>query len=345
MISRSSKTLKFGARFLGFDARAAELIEYGKLAEKYGFDFCWYPHDTFMRNTWVLLSALAVETNKIELGTVGTNPYTTDPSEIATFLATLDELSKGRAVLGLGLHTIDMIGWVGIEARDPIARTREAVQLIRNCFDSLQEKISEPFHGKEFNWGSEAYLRFKPYRPRPPIYIAGFGKSFNELSGEIGDGSLPMVTPPESASYMVEPIIEGCRKARRDIHEIDIAGCAWISISKDDPRSAKEKLKQIISYFGPYLEEGALNTVGLHQNDFEAIRKEIMRGRYDLANSLVTEEMLRLGITGTPSECIERIATLRKAGITQVSLGGPWGPDVTESIRIVGEEIIPVLRS
>ncbi len=72
--------MKFGARFLGLDTGAEELIEYGKLSEKYNFDYCWFPHDTFMRNSWVLLSALARETTKIKLATVGTNPYTTDPS-------------------------------------------------------------------------------------------------------------------------------------------------------------------------------------------------------------------------------------------------------------------------
>gem|GEM_PF-2500368 len=66
--------MEFGARFIGwFDIDAIDQIEFGKLAEKYGFNCCWFPHDTFMRNTWVLTSALAMETRKIKLASVGTN--------------------------------------------------------------------------------------------------------------------------------------------------------------------------------------------------------------------------------------------------------------------------------
>jgi hypothetical protein len=100
----------------------------------------------------------------------------------------------------------------------------------------------------------------------------------------------------------------------------------------------------MISYFGPYLEEEALKTIGLSLEDFAPIRREIDRGRYDLAKDLVTDKMLQLGITGTVSECIERIAMIKKMGINQVSLGGPWGPDIPEAIRIVGQEIIPAIN-
>jgi 5,10-methylenetetrahydromethanopterin reductase len=337
--------MEFGARFIGwFEIGANRQIEFGKLAEKYGFDYCWFPHDTFMRNTWVLTSALAVQTTKIKIASVGTNPFTFDPCEIATFIATLDELSNGRAVLGLGLHTTDMIGWVGIEAKDPIARTREAVHLIRETLKSSPETKMLPFTGKEFHWSDQAYLRFKPLRNKIPIHIAAFGKEYLELSGEMGDGSLPMITPPESSSYMVDAIRKGCIKANRDPKEVNIVGFAWISISKDNPEKAKQYLKQIISYFGPYLEEEALQSIGLSSSDFSPIRREINRGRYDLAKALVTDDMLQLGISGTVSACIERIAKTEKMGINQISLGGPWGPDISEAIKIVGEQIIPSIN-
>ncbi|MDG6908324.1 MAG: LLM class flavin-dependent oxidoreductase [Nitrososphaerota archaeon] len=341
----SFRIMEFGARFLGwFDIGADSQLEYGRLAEKHGFDYCWFPHDTFMRNTWVLTSALAVQTKKIKIGSVGTNPYTNDPCEIATYVATLDEISHGRAVLGLGLHTTDMVGWVGIRAQDPVARTKEAVKLIRDTLRTFPKGKAEPFHGKEFEWSDQAYLRFKPFREDPPIYVAAFGKDYLELSGEIGDGSLPMITPPESSTYMVDSIRAGCRKKGRDPKEVSIAGFAWISISKEDPKKAAQCLKPVIAYFGPYLEDEALASVGLSSSDFKEIRREIDRGRYDVAKDLVTDSMLSLGITGTVEECIERIKLVEKAGVDQISLGGPWGPNISEAIEIVGERIIPAFR-
>jgi 5,10-methylenetetrahydromethanopterin reductase len=338
--------LEFGARFIGWFnvVNALNQVEFGTLAERHGFDYCWFPHDTFMRNTWVLTSALAVRTNRIKLATVGTNPYTFDPCEIATYVATLDEISHGRAVLGLGLHTTDMLAWVGIDAKNALTRTREAVQLVRQTLKTAPEKKPEPFNGTEFHWNDQAYLRFEPVRSNVPIFVAAYGRDYLELSGEIGDGSLPMITPPESSSLMVNSILKGCERAHRGPSEMNIVGFAWISISKSDPKKARELLKPIISYFGPYLEEEALATVGLSLDDFASIRKELDRGRYDLAKDLVTDEMLQLGITGSVSECIERIAKTEKMGINQISLGGPWGPDVPEAIKLVGEEIIPALK-
>jgi 5,10-methylenetetrahydromethanopterin reductase len=337
--------MEFGARFIGwFDIDANDQLKFGQLAENVGFDYCWFPHDTFMRNTWVLTSALATLTSKIKIASVGTNPYTFDPCEIATYIATLDEISHGRAVLGIGLHTTDMLTWVGINAMDPITRIREAVQLIRSTLKTSPDKKPNQFIGKDFHWTNQAYLRFKPLRKEIPIHIAAYGRDFLELSGEIGDGSLPMITPPESAKYMVDVIQSGCKKANRDPNQVKIVGFAWISISKSDPNKARELLKSMIAYFGPYLEEEALSTVGLSLNDFVQIRKELDRARYDIAKDLVTDEMLQLGITGTVSECIEKIAMVQKMGIDQISLGGPWGPDIPESIKIVGEEIIPGIR-
>ena len=78
-----------------------------------------------MRNTWVLTSAAAVQTRRVQLGGVGINPYTNDPCEIATYAATLDELSSGRCIIGLGMHTADMVQWTGIDVSDHVRRTRE----------------------------------------------------------------------------------------------------------------------------------------------------------------------------------------------------------------------------
>ena len=140
--------MKFGSRFLGWHD-ANEQLAWGILSEECGFDFCWFSHDTFLRSSWPIVCAAASHTQKIKLP-IYTSPYSVAPDEIATLFATLDELSKGRAVLSLGHHTTEMLRWVGIDARDPVTRTREAVQLIRDCFRSYgQEKAS---HSMERNF-------------------------------------------------------------------------------------------------------------------------------------------------------------------------------------------------
>lgn len=331
--------MKFGIRFIGYVGTAREIVHLTVLAEQAGFDFVWFPHDTFMRNTWAMTSAVAEHTTKIKIGSVGTNPYTTNPAEIATYVATLDELSDGRAVLGLGLHGPAMVEWTGIDARNYVIRTREAVEIVRAL---LRGEIVN-YKGEEFEWTDQCYLRFEPIRAEVPIYVCAFGPDYLALSGAIGDGSLPMITPPESAAYMVQAIIAGADGAGRDPAEIDIAGCGWLALSETRV-AATDVLRKMIAYFGPYLETPALETVGLAPGDFQPLKKLIDDGRYEKAASSVTEQMFRLAIAGTPDEVIAQIETVAAMGITQVNLGGPLGPDPAEAIRLMGERVIPYFQ-
>lgn len=332
--------MKFGIRLIDYLGTVRQRVELTALAERAGFEYAWFPHDTFMHNTWVLTSAAAMSTSTIKLGSVGTNPFTTSPAEIATYIASLDELSNGRAVLGLGLHTHEMVGWTGIDASGSIGATREATEIIRML---LRGEVAE-YHGEHFRWTDQCYLRLKPLRPEVPIYICAFGLEYLALSGAIGDGSLPMITPPESAAYMVPAITRGAIDAGRDPHEIDIAGCAWLSLAAD-PSASTEVLRRMVAYFGWALEAPALATIGLSPQDFVPIKARIDAGDYAGAEALVTEAMCQLALAGTPRQVIARIERLAELGITHVNLGGPLGPDPREAIRLMGEQVIPYFRN
>jgi 5,10-methylenetetrahydromethanopterin reductase len=332
--------MKFGIRLIGYLGTIHELVRLAVLAEKAGFDYVWFPHDTFMANTWVITSAVAAHTSRIQIGSVGTNPYTTTPSEVATYIATLDELSHGRAVLGLGLHTEKMVEWTGISASDCMVRTREAVDIIR----ALLRGEVVAYQGEAFHWTGQCYLRFKPYRAAVPIYVCAFGAEYLAMSGAIGDGSLPMITPPESAAYMVKEITAGARAAGRNPADVDIAGCGWLSLAENRGEATKV-LRKMISYFGPYLEAPALATIGLVPEDFRGISELVEAGKYDEAAAQVTDQMTDLAIRGTPQDVIRRIESIAAMGITQVSLGGPLGPDPAAAIRLMGEQVMPYFRS
>jgi 5,10-methylenetetrahydromethanopterin reductase len=310
-------------------------LDWVELADEKGFDYVWFPHDTFCKSTWVMTCAAVQRTRRMKIGSIGTNPYTFNPCEIATYVATLDELSGGRAVLGLGLHTSDMLAWVGIHSKDVVTGTREAVEMVRGL---LRGEVVE-YRGEEFRWTDQAYLRFKPVRPHIPIYGCAYGPEYLAMTGEICDGSLPMVTPPEAAGYMVGAIRKGMDRAGRAVEDVDISGCAWLSLSEDGG-TADAVMRKMVSYFGSYLEEEALGTVGLSVADFDAIKALNEAGRYEEASAAVTPQMLRLGISGTPRQVIERVEELAAAGITQVCLGGPLGPDPRRAIELLGEKVL-----
>jgi 5,10-methylenetetrahydromethanopterin reductase len=338
--ARGSSRLRFSVRLIQHLGSPREIVNLGIIADKAGFDHAWFPSDKFMYNAWSMIAALAENTDNIIVGANGTEPYAISPAEIAVFMATLDHLSQGRVAIGFGMHTEKMVNWLGHDTSDRLQRIREAVELMRRIWRGENAK----FNGEVYHWSDQCYLRFKAFRERIPIYVSGFAHDDLELSGEIGDGSLPMVTPPESASLMIERVLKGVRKAGRNTDEFDVCGCAWFSISANGKNTETESLKDVLAYFGHYLDEEALTTVGLSRAHFSATQRMVDAGDYSGARAAVTPEMMKLAVVGSPKDAIDKIEMLAEAGVTQVSIGGPLGPDPAEAIRLIGEKVIPYFR-
>jgi len=332
--------MRFGIRLIEYLGDTRELLRLAVAAEQAGVDSLWFPHDPFMRNTWVLTSAAAVMTRRVQIGGVGINPYTTDPSEIATYVATLDELAQGRCILGLGLHTDSMVAWTGRDTTHYMAVMRDAVALIRQLLRGENAASDSP----HFPWTDQCYLRFKPRRADVPIYVSSFGDKFHELAGEIGDGCQPMVTPPAGARHTVSAIERGIARSGRPRNQYTISGCGWLSLSADGALAAT-KMRGMIAYFGPYLEEEALAKIGLTCSDFAPIKARTDVGDYAGAQALVTDQMLKLAIVGTPVQVIRQIEDLASAGVDEIGLGGPLGPDPDAAIELLGREVMPYFRA
>ena len=99
-----------------------------------------------------------------------------------------------------------------------------------------------------------------------------------------------------------------------------------------------------MTYYGPHLASEMIEKIGLKTEDFDLIREAYNRREIDKACNLMTDHMADLAIHGTPSECIERIDRLMKMGLRHIRFGPPLGPDPVETIRLLGEEIIPYLK-
>jgi 5,10-methylenetetrahydromethanopterin reductase len=330
--------VKVSVRLVQYLGSPRDVVRLAVEAERAGIDEVWVPHDPFMSSAWTIQTAIAEATERVVVGSLGTNPYTTDPSEIATHLATLDLLSGGRAALGLGLHTTSMVEWLGYDGSDVVERTRAAVAIVRTLLRGGTVTREGPYA-----WGGECALRFEPLRPDPPLHVAGFGSTLLRLAGEIGDGAMPMATPPESVGPLVADVHAGAVAAGRPAEDLEVAACAWLSLSADG-RGVGDPLRPMIATFGPYLEERALATVGLTGDELAPLRRLVDAGRLDQAAAAVTEPMFALALAGTPEEVTRRIAALADTGVTHVSLGGPLGPDPSEAIRLLGERVLRAVR-
>jgi 5,10-methylenetetrahydromethanopterin reductase len=333
---------KFSIR-LNNDLGVSDYVRLARAAESSGFDQFWVSNDLFLKSAPVILAALAVETERLGLGTCILNPYTIDPAEIAMMAATLDELSGNRFHLGIAAGARDFMSWIGIEHRSPLAAVRESVKVIRALL-SGEPGEHVALDGEYLKWSDQSYLRFRASRTTP-IYVGALGPKMLALAGEIGDGVLPLLFPPEHY-FTVKPLLdEGVRARDPSLGDLDFAACIWVSLSSDGD-AARRALAEKIAYYGASLSPLILERLSLTRDDFSAIDHAVHHERdMDKACALVDERMLRIGVTGEPKDLIERLEPLVAAGARHLSFGPPLGPDPLEAIRLLGREVLPYFRS
>jgi 5,10-methylenetetrahydromethanopterin reductase len=325
--------MRFSLR-LNNDLAISEYKALAGAAEAAGFDQLWISNDLFLRSNLVILAALAQSTTRLELGTGILNPYTIHPAEMAMFAATMDELSGNRFNLGLAAGAGEFLKWVGIEQRQPLAATRETIGAIRQLLAGERVALA----GKFLQWTEEAYLRF-PAPRMTPIYVGAMGPKMLALAGEIADGALPLLFPPERYGVVQAQIEVGVATRPSHLPTFDFAACLWVSLAEDRD-AARRVLAQKIAYYGHALHPQIYEALGVSQEEFRPIEQAMMVERdEEKAIRLVDERMLRIGIVGGPQEVIERLEPLVAAGAHHLSFGPPLGPNPLQAVQLLGEVI------
>jgi 5,10-methylenetetrahydromethanopterin reductase len=330
---QSWQTMRFSLR-LNNDLPACEYAILARAAEQAGFDQFWVSNDLFLRASIPILMAVANATQRLEVGTGILNPYTIHPAEIAMLASTMDELTGNRFNLGLAAGAAEFLKWVGIEQTNPLAAVRETVDMVRalQCGETVQ------LSGAFVSTTPEAYLRFQASR-LTPIYIGAMGPKMHRLTGEIADGALPLLFPPEHY-FSVRPLVAG-GEAHRDpqLLPLDFAACVWVSLS-DNLDSARRVLAQKVAYYGHALGPLIWDRLGLERSDFDAIEQAMMVERdEEKAVALVDDRMLQIGIVGDANTVIERLEPLVAEGANHLSFGPPLGPDRLQAIAILSQVI------
>jgi 5,10-methylenetetrahydromethanopterin reductase len=311
--------MRFSIR-LNNDVPVERFVRIASLAEEHGFDQVWVSHDLFWRSAPVLVTAAARATSRIALGVGVFNPVSMHTAEIAMAAATLHEVSEGRALLGIGAGADRFLRWAGLEFEPPVQRTRAAIRELRGLL------AGEAASG----WDPEGHLRTGP--ARVPIYVGAMGPKMLELAGEVADGVLPLLFPPERYAYAARLIETGARRAGRDPAAIDLAACVWCSVDSD-ARRARRALAEKIAYFGASFSADLLERAALKPDDFPP----------GMTADQVTPGMLALGIAGDAGEIAERCRALADAGARHISFGPPLGPDPEQAVAALGRSVLPQL--
>ncbi len=294
-------------------ASGPELAEYGRIAEDAGFDSLWVTERYFHEETFSLLGYLAAVTQRLKLGVGVVNPYTRNPGLLAMATATLDRISGGRFLLGLGRSEREVIqDKMGIPYGKAHPTMVGAVSLLYSLLSGERVTATAgPFK-----------LTNTKLSPAPiqktPIYMAAIGQKGLRLAGAIADGVvLNAYVPTTYVKYAVEEIRQAATQAGRDPSAIDIT-CMLVVRLTDDPHSMYPSLKKRLVRL---LDEAFVGEILLEKGGFDPgilgpLREAYKNKDDEKAVKLVTDEMVdAFYLIGPDDKCKERITAYQAAGV------------------------------
>jgi len=243
--------------------------------------------------------------------------------------ATLDALSNGRFRLGLGVSGPQVSeGWHGVRFGDPVGRTREYVQIVRQAIKRRRVTAG----GDHFTLplpdgpGKALVLALQPVRPEIPIYLAALGPKNLDLTGEIADGWLAIFFDPDSAGSSISRIRESAATAGRDPSTIDICASVPVSVA-DDPRVAADRVRGHASLYSGGMGSAKTNfyqrtsTEMGYGDEANEVQERFMSRDYAGAAAAVPFEFIdRTSLLGNRERIAERLERLTSGGVTSISV-------------------------
>jgi len=320
----------FGIEFVPSDP-VLKIAHYTKLAEQNGFDNVWITDHYNNRDVYTTLALLALNTNRIKLGTGVTNPYTRNIAITASSIGAINEISGGRAVLGIGPGDKATFDAMGIAWEQPLTTIKESVSALRGLLEG--KKLSQDGQRVKIRGAKLAFNAGK-------IYLGAQGPKMLELAGEISDGVLINASHPKDFEFAVKQIAAGAKKAGRDPKSVDVGAYACFSIDKD-ANKAKDAAKIVVAFIVAGSPDEVLQRHSINVDAKANIGAAIGKGDFGTVMKLVTDDMMNaFSICGTPDQCKEKVEALKKIGVTQIVAGSPIGPDKESSIKLIGKNII-----
>jgi alkanesulfonate monooxygenase SsuD/methylene tetrahydromethanopterin reductase-like flavin-dependent oxidoreductase (luciferase family) len=280
----------------------SDLRELANTAEGAGFEAIFSP-EVPPFNALSNAQVFAEATRTINVGTWITNIYMRNAVMAAATSLTIQEITGGRMVLGLGVSHKPVNDRYEIDMGDPV--------------DSMRDYVTQV---KAFLDGSAPQLTLKREQPKVPVYIAGLSKGAATLAGEVADGLMPYMATTDYVSTLREYVAEGAKAAGRDPSEIDIT-LGIPSIVSDDLELAQ---KAGIRGFSPYLNFPFYQRLMINNGYGDAIDK--IRAGEKPADVFTTEMLDSVALVGPADRCRAKLEEYRDSGVDlPIIVPGPAG--------------------
>lgn len=311
-----------------------------RAADRLGYDTLWVA-ESYGWDAFTILTDIACHTERIKLGTGIVNVFSRSPALLAQSAATLDFISGGRLVLGLGTSGHQVIeGFHGVKFERGVRRLRETIDIVR----TVLRRDRLVYHGELFHVDMGLKLITHPVRDRIPIYLATLTPTGLALTGEVADGWLPTLFSPRHYESVIRPQLEkGAARAGRPLSDLSICVGRRVVVTDDVARGRDSVRPALALYIGGMgsRERNYYNEL-FRRYGFEEEARRIqdlyLDRRRDEALAAVTDEMVDLVTTiGPIEECRRQLDELERLGVTEMAMGlsvpGGSPADVLEALE------------
>jgi alkanesulfonate monooxygenase SsuD/methylene tetrahydromethanopterin reductase-like flavin-dependent oxidoreductase (luciferase family) len=310
-------------------------VERVRLAESLGYDSTFVTHIAG-RDSLTVLANYAAHTERIRLGTGVLPIYARTPASTAQTAATIDEISAGRMVLGVGVsHRATVEAWYGQTIDRPVAEMREYVEAMRAMF-----RGEDPGGGGDRKWPT--HFRFMGYDVRPdlPIYIAALSPNMLQLAGEIGDGVLLwLCDPPYVRDVVVPEVTKGRERAGKTLEGFDIVPAVPSAVTGDREATLNRVRSDLVTYLSLPFYRSMLERSGFG-DEIVGFDAGMADQDVERAKSSMSEAMLdSLGGFGSADDVRDAVSRYLAAGATSPGVSPVPTADF-EATLVAGAELI-----
>ena len=289
-----------------------DIVECVKVAEELGYESAWVA-EGHGGDQFSVLTACAMVTERIKLGTSITSVFVRTPPTIAMAAASVDYFSNGRFILGVGSsHKVQVEPEHGLEFTRPVQRLRECVDIIR----AILKDSDVNYHGEIYDI-DRFDLWFQPLRKEIPIYVAAVFPKMLEICGEISEGAILTWCTLAHAEEAAQAVRLGARNAGRNPDDVEVASLLPCAVSADRETARDLMRMPIASYAGRFPRYRKLMIDAGFPEEIEDVRVAWQAGRTEEALDLVPSGLIdQIGLVGTVDEVRGKLTDYRSAGIT-----------------------------
>ena len=333
--------MSYGIEFVPGNVNVKQVVNYCKLAEQKDIDFAWITNHYNNRHCYPTLAAIAQATDSLKMGPGIMNTFTDTPAAIASFMCTLNEISDGRAVLGIGPGDLSTLPKLAIDPVKPVARLKEGVVQIKALCSGEEVKKTGNMEFFDYDGAKLTGVTLPAKKKQIPVYIGAQGPKMLELAGEIGEGALINASNPKDFEIAIPLIQKACDAVDdKKFKKFDVGAYTAMSIDQSE-KKARNAAKIVAAFIAAGSPPPILERHGLDMANVGKIKDALARFDFGAVGGLVGDaEIDAFTIAGTPEMVKEKCDDLTASGVTQIIFGSPLGPDMTNSIRLLGKYIV-----